>query len=165
MEPIFTETSTYKNKQYKSELFIDNNYNKIAPITQVHAICFIDEDTVIFQEFKDGTLGNLGGGFEKDEGIEDVLKRELIEEGQLELVSWKAFGYEKISRLDKPNQYDYFLRTVARVKLINKPINDPCGKSIGRVIVPYINATERLGWKRKGELLLEYAKKTYSKLT
>ncbi|MBD3329484.1 hypothetical protein GF357_03255 [Candidatus Dojkabacteria bacterium] len=161
MKPVFAEKTTYKGKDYKSELYIKNDYSEISPITQAHAVCFIDKNTLLFQQFRDGTLGNLGGGIRPSENIEQALRRELIEEGQCELLSWKTFGYERISKLSQPGLYEYFLRTAAHVKLLDKSVKDPCGKSIGRAIVPYCIAAHKLGWGKKGRLLLKYARKKY----
>lgn len=163
MKPLITEYLSYKNNDYKDELFISENYKNISPIKQVHAVCFLDKDTVVFSQKANGELGNLGGGFEKNETIEDVLKRELIEEGQLKLLSWNPFGYEKVTWLNPEEKINYFLRTVAKVELIDKPIVDPCKKSVARRIVPYDMASKSLNWGKRGELLLFYAREAYVK--
>ena len=106
-------------------------------------------------------MGNPGGGVEPNESYEETLKRELVEEAQLEMLDCRFFGYEYTINVTDNSKNAYFLRAVAKVKLIDTTINDPCGKAIGRVVVDAKDAGKILNWGEKGAILVKLATDKY----
>ena len=78
-KPIFVEEMKWKNEEYILELYDSTNFSDLNPITQVQAVCFTDDNIVLYQH-SDNYLGLPGGTPEKKESPEETLKRELDEE-------------------------------------------------------------------------------------
>lgn len=158
---LFSTPSQWKGKQYISELYQSDQPTSVSPITQAQAVCFLDPNHLVFYKNVNGFYGNPGGGIEPNESYEQTIKRELIEEAQLQLIQLHFFGYEYIIDLANPTKNAYFLRGVAKVTLIDKPIEDPCHKAIERVVVDLKDAAQTLNWGKKGELLINLAHQTF----
>ncbi len=85
---------------------------------------------------------------------------------KLKLVDWATIGFEEVFYPNKlnPKRKHCFLRIVAKVELIDEPINDPDNKSVAREIVKIEQAARKLNWGKKGkrgEKLIELAKEKY----
>lgn len=160
---LFFGEGEWKGNPYKLNVYSLDDYKELPEIDQVQAVCFLDANQVVFYKNREGWIGNPGGGIESDETIEDTIKRELVEEAQLGLLDWRTIGYESILHLDKPEEKNthYFLRAVAKVRLIDKKIDDPDGKAIERIITPLEDAVQTLNWGKKGEILVNLAKQKY----
>ncbi len=48
-----------------------------------------------------------------------------------------------------------------KVNLPDKPVQDPCGKALERIVVPVDEAIQKLNWGKKGEILVPLAVKRY----
>lgn len=93
-------------------------------VTGVVAVCFDEKDKVILMNNEP-----LGGHLEPNESIKEALKREVLEEGGMELKEWKPYGYYKIIQKENaPAEFkqrypkiSYILFYLARGKYICKP--------------------------------------------
>jgi 8-oxo-dGTP pyrophosphatase MutT (NUDIX family) len=159
MSPIFSETTQWKDKRYLVELFAAPSYEGPLPITQIQGVCFSSPDTVVFYTHKDGWHGNPGGTIDPGETPKESLRRELVEEAQLEMLSCRIIGFEKITPVSHDEPTKIFLRARCDVRLIDAPIADPCEKAVGRIEVPLAEAAKILNWGKKGEALLELAQR------
>lgn len=149
LKPIFTGREEWKGRFYVSELYGPADVSKISPITQVQAVCFIDDKHIVLNQYAYGWLGLPGGHIKKNETAEEVLRRELLEEIAAELKTSGVLGYEKIWYEDKPKEISYFLRCWAKVKLLDQKVSDPDGKSLGRVVLPINGALQKQGYGKK----------------
>jgi len=57
---------------------------------------------------------------------------------------------------ESPGNADYHLRYVAKVKLLDET-PDPDGKALHRVMVSTKDAPKKLGWGKRGEVLIRLA--------
>jgi len=160
---LFREKGKWKDSDYELELHSLDNYCDLSKVDQVQAVCFLNSNEVVFYKNIEGYLGNPGGTVEKGESIEKTIKRELIEEAQLKLIDWRTIGFEQVFYPKKleSKEKSCFLRIVAKVELMDKPIKDPDGKAIDRVVIDINKAIEKLNWGEKGEKLIELAKSKY----
>jgi len=99
------------------------NFSKIKPITQVYGACFDKKGRVLVIN----TTGNWslpGGTPEKGESFEETLKREVDEEGDVEIYELKPSGYQKVWNKEE-NKIFYQLRYFARISKVKKQTIDP----------------------------------------
>jgi 8-oxo-dGTP pyrophosphatase MutT (NUDIX family) len=164
---LYQDEGVYKGKKYIRTIYPLNDWKKLPKVDQVHAVCFLSPEEVVFYKNVKGYVGNPGGGPEGDEEPEETIRRELIEEGQLKLLDWTTIGYEQVDYVDdegKVYETSYFLRTVAKVDLIDAEVKDPDGKGVGRVVVPIEEAKETLGWGKSGDILIDLACSRFEEL-
>ncbi|MCL6501020.1 MAG: NUDIX hydrolase, partial [Candidatus Pacearchaeota archaeon] len=88
------------------------NFSRIKPVTQVYGVCFDKKGRILIVN----TAGNWclpGGTPEKSESFEETLKREALEEGDVEIYDLRPLGYQKVWSKEKSGIYQ--LRYFARV--------------------------------------------------
>lgn len=156
-QALFYDQGIWEGMKENCEVYKLDTLNELEYINQVQSVCFLDKKHIVFYKNIKGFLGNPGGSVEKDESISDTLTRELIEEAQLRLINFVTIGYEKVTYPNKELADKYFLRVASHIELIDKAINDPAGKAIGRIVVPVENAIKTLDWGKKGEVLINLA--------
>ncbi|MBU0569518.1 NUDIX domain-containing protein [Patescibacteria group bacterium] len=71
----------------------------VDKVTSVVAVCFDENEKVVL-------MGNepIGGHVESGESVEAALKRESLEEGGIELIKWKYFGYYEVKLSDTASE-------------------------------------------------------------
>lgn len=122
-------------------------------VTGVSAVCFDEKNRVVLMNNEP-----LGGHIEPNESIEEALKREVLEEGGMELSEWKPYGYYKI--IQKEGALDEFKRRYPKTAYIlfylakGRQVRKPFGKDV--ISVQKIDATELLKSRDvKHKMLLE----------
>lgn len=113
------------------------------PVKQVYGIVFSDDNRVILR-IEDGQYKLTGGKPENTETFEETLKREYIEELNVELDDVHFLGYLLIE--DNSGQYAQ-VRMIAKIKAIHDSQVDPAtGKCYGRELVPVDKVKEYLNY-------------------
>ena len=113
------------------------------PIKQVYGIVFSDDNRVILR-IEDGQYKLTGGKPESAETFEETLKREYIEELNVELEDIRYLGYLLIE--DDSDKYAQ-VRMIANIKSIHDIHVDPAtGKTYGRELVPMSKVKEYLNY-------------------
>ena len=120
------------------------------PVKQVYGIAFSADNRVILR-IEDGKYKLTGGKPEHGETFEETLKREYIEELNIELEDIHYLGYLFVE--EKSDKYAQ-VRMIAKIKNINENQIDPAtGKMYGRELVAadklkdYLNYSDYAGNK------------------
>jgi ADP-ribose pyrophosphatase YjhB (NUDIX family) len=93
-----------------------NNFNSLAPITQVYGVCF-DQNGKILVIHEPGKEWNIPGGKpEKNERPIDTLSREISEEASVIIGKSEMIGYFKVIA---PGIANYQLRFACLIKEVN----------------------------------------------
>jgi len=113
------------------------------PVKQVYGIAFSDDNRVILR-IEDGKYKLTGGKPEDTETYEETLKREYIEELNVELDDIHYLGYLLVD--DHPDRYAQ-VRMIAKIREIHGCRADPdTGKTYGRELVPADRMKEYLNY-------------------
>lgn len=113
-------------------------------VKQVYGIVFSDDFKILLR-VEDGKYKLTGGKPEKDESYEDTLKREYIEELNVELDNVSYLGYLLVEENDSLYAQ---VRMVAKIKKINDTCIDPAtGKMYGRELVDCNKVKDYLKYK------------------
>lgn len=158
---IHKEKLDWKGILHDLELYESDSVEGLNPVKQVQAISFIDDDHIVVYKHIDGYYGLSGGSVEENESFEETLKREIKEESACEVLDYGLIGYVKDVQGKPPGKEKYQLRYWAKVRLLDEPINDPCGKAISREVVNLDEATTKLKWGERGKILIELAAKKF----
>jgi len=159
-KPTYIERIEWKGIEYVLEFFKTYDFSEISPKKQSSAVCFPDNENVVLYQHVQGYIGLPGGTIEQGEAPEDALKREILEEVTCEILKFGPFGYFKTYKVEEPETTWYQLRYWAKVNCLDET-PDPDGKALHRVIVPYSEASYKLGWGERGKLLFEIAREEF----
>ncbi|MEN9604976.1 MAG: hypothetical protein RJB39_661 [Candidatus Parcubacteria bacterium] len=84
-------------------------------IKQVYGVCFVNDEIVIgYSESKD-EWSLVGGSVEKGETLEQALRREIKEESNMEILTFKPIGYQTITN-PEDGSFIYQLRYMCIVR-------------------------------------------------
>jgi len=123
--------------------------------TQVTCFAFYKGKLLLVYDGNKKSWGPAGGGIEKDETFEDCARRELVEEANVEMLSFKSIGYQKASLPNRPKEYQ--LRVFCEIQPIGKFKEDPDGDITE---IKYIDPTEYrkyFDWGDVGERIIQRA--------
>lgn len=103
------------------------NFSKLANVRQVYGICFDNSGKILIIKIKKN-WSLPGGTPEKGESYEQTLKREVDEEGDVDIKNLIPLGYNKIIVFNKnktKKEIFYQLRYIAKIARIKKQTPDP----------------------------------------
>jgi len=97
--------------------------------------------------------GPAGGGIEKNETFEECARRELVEEANVEMLSFKPIGYQKASLPNGPVEYQ--LRVFCEVKPLGDFKEDPDGDITKIRYINPKNYKKYFDWGEIGDRIIE----------
>ncbi|HEX6976848.1 MAG TPA: NUDIX hydrolase [Patescibacteria group bacterium] len=154
-----TQKANWEGEKFVIEWIKTNSVKGLSPITQVYGVCFNDKNEILIAR-KEG-MGEWiipGGHPEKDETIEETLKREMIEEADIKVKNIKVVGVQKVNPKDAPEKYYYQVRCVCLVDELLPQTPDPDnGKNWERKFVPSNQVTKHVKWGEIGEAMFKAA--------
>ncbi len=121
--------------------------------TQVVCFVFYKNKLLLVHDGKKKSWGPAGGGIEKPETFEDCARRELIEEANVEMLSFKPIGYQKASLPNKPKEYQ--LRVFCEVRPIGEFKKDPDGDITEIKYIDPKDYKQYFDWGEVGERIME----------
>jgi len=122
---------------------------------QVVCFAFFENKLLLVHDGNKKTWGPAGGGLEKPETFEDCARRELIEEANVEMLSFKPIGYQKASLPDRPAEYQ--LRVFCDVKPYGNFVEDPDGDITKIQYIDPKDYKQYFDWGKIGERIIERA--------
>ena len=162
------DTYLYKGTIVTNTWIKTSEIEKYSPITQVYGVIFDDEGNILIgRESKYGSWIIPGGHPEKGESIEETLKRELLEEVDVEIENIKPLGVQKVTFPDDSdkNKAIYQVRCIAKLKKLNPQTPDPAnGNTWEREYVLSNQITEYVKWGKTGEAMFNDAIELYFSL-
>ena len=127
-----------------------------SKVTQVYGVCFCEGQLLIGFGGHKHDWGLVGGTIEKGETYEQTLKREIREESNMEVLSYKPIGYQK-STNTSDGTYVYQLRYACTVKPFGPFVSDPDGGITEIKLIDPKEYTKYFNWGKIGERLTERA--------
>ena len=152
-------SADYKSKgqTFKFRYYELANYSKLDPklIKQVYGVCFYQDKMVIVYDGKSKTWGLVGGGPEEGESVEDTLKREILEESNMQLIRWRPIGVQEVT--DPKGNMHYELRVACKVRP-NVDSEQDSGGGITEVkLIDPQSYTQYFDWGEIGKRIVQRA--------
>lgn len=139
-----------------TDSFDDLEYKKCF---QTYAVCFYKGLLVIAKGNYGDTQkgwGIIGGRIEAGETLEQTLRREVQEESNMKILSFKPIGYQKAVNT-KDGSFNYQLRYVCTVEPIGPFVSDP-GKAIDEIkLIKPRDYKKYFDWGRIGDRIMDRA--------
>ncbi len=158
-----TSTFKWKGAVVTNTWIKTSEIGKYSPITQVYGIIFNDENEILVcRESSDSKWIIPGGHPEEGESFEETLKREVLEEVDVEISDIKPLGVFKVEFSDDPEKIIYQSRFISRLKHLHPQTPDPANNSTWeRKFVSAEKVTEYVQWGEVGEAMFGDAIKLY----
>ncbi len=122
-------------------------------IRNVVGVCFCGDKLLIAHNTK-GYWGFVGGTVEKNEQYEDTLKREVQEESNMKVVSYKAIGYQAVATQDGDI---YQLRYVCSVVPYGEFEKDPDSGIDEIKLIDPPDVKQYFDWGKIGDRIMQRA--------
>ncbi|HCC68017.1 TPA: hypothetical protein DEP90_02300 [Patescibacteria group bacterium] len=162
MTPNFIQCREFDQTERKFEIFLSKDFSSLKKITQVY--CFVvnvDKTKIMLCHHKRAGWLLPGGTTEEGESVDDTLRRELIEEGNVEIYIDKKvpFYFQRAFVKDKTGKWIFKgnqIRYVGLLKEDNIFVKDPDG---GIIAVDWFNIGElekHLQWGKTGDMIEEH---------
>lgn len=148
-----------EGRKVKLTWYVGTDFSKLKNITQVYGIIFNKKGQILLIRIKDKKWTLPGGGPEsEDKSLVDTLKREVLEEADVEIENIIPLGYQNAVFLDEPNSDHQQLRYFATIKKILPQTKDPAyGIIPKRKFVNPKNFLNYCHWGRTGKAMIEKA--------
>lgn len=123
---------------------------------QTYGVCFYKDKLIIALGYFGGngeSWGLIGGRIEKDETFEQTLRREVQEESNMKIVSFKPIGYQKVINLEDQS-FIYQLRYACIVEPLGDFESDPAGTITEIKLIDPKDYKKYFDWGQIGERLI-----------
>ncbi|EKE12673.1 MAG: NUDIX protein [uncultured bacterium] len=131
-----------------------------AKTTQAYGVCFYGDKMVIAHGGKKKNWGLVGGTIEDGETFENTLKREIIEESNMEVLEFLPIGYQEVSH---GKDYKIQLRYACKVNPLGPFVKDPAGSVTEIKLINPEDYKKYFDWGEVGERIVERALELKSK--
>ncbi len=125
-------------------------------ITQVSGIILDEKKRVMIYQEKKGNYRIPGGHPEKNETLEETLKREVLEEVNVTIENISYLGFQEVIG-DTKDSYAQ-VRMLATIKSIGEERPDPAEQeTYKRILIPLEELNDYLNWGSVGDEMTEQA--------
>lgn len=137
------------------------NLQLFKPVFQVYGICLNDDGKILV--IKDKQWQIPGGTPEANETPEETLRRELVEEAQIETDKLIPLGVQRVRYPDNPDKKQgdlfYQYRYVVFIKKINPMKSDPVtGRRYERKFISFDEIDNYVTWGNAGKEMFKSAR-------
>ncbi len=162
---MIKEIINYKGRKVKIVWNNEINFSKLRNVTQVYGIIFNKKGQILLVNIKKGNWSLPGGTPEQtDKSYEDTLKREVLEEADIEIDKIIPLGYQNSCFIDEKNSDHQQLRYLATVKKILPQTEDPAYGIISkRKFISPRDFLKYCHWGKIGEAMVKSAIKKHGK--
>jgi len=129
----------------------------------IHGVCFYENKIAIVLNGPKNTWGLVGGSIEDGESLDQAFRREIKEESNMEVLSWKPVGYQKVIDT-RDGSYVYQLRVVADVRPHGEFTKDPALRIVELKLINPKDYKQYFDWKKIGDRIMERALKLQEKI-
>src|SRR3989344_5732249 len=136
----------------------NNDFSKLKNVKQVYGVCLNRKGELLIIKTKEH-WSLPGGTPEQGETFEQTLRREVDEEGDIDIDNIIPIGYNKIEQTkDEKKEVFYQLRYVANITKLKKQTIDPAtGKIPERKFINPKDFLYYCPWGRQGEAMIKKA--------
>jgi ADP-ribose pyrophosphatase YjhB (NUDIX family) len=151
-EPFKAEPN-YLFEYQDADSFDDLEYEKCK---QTYGVCFYNGKLIVAFGYFGGvgkSWGLIGGRIEKGETFEQTLRREVQEESNMKIISFKPIGYQKVINT-KDQSFVYQLRYACIVEPIGEFESDPAGTISEIKLIDPKEYKKYFDWGQIGERII-----------
>ena len=149
-----------KGRKYQLTWIRTDSLKGYFPITQVYGVCFDKYGNILIARSKpDDSRWQISGGTpEEGESTEQTLKRELLEEVDIEVEDIRILGVQKVEELGELIKTYYQVRCVCKIQKLLPLTPDPADNVLWeRKLVPAKNISQFVRWGKTGEAMFKDA--------
>lgn len=152
----------YRGETINCDWYEVTNISELPDVEweQVYAIGNVGGKVPVVH-YADSDVRNLPGGKfdELGDTIDRVLDREMKEELNMRVLSWRVIGYQFLSNPKFGDAYQ--LRVYAELEPIGKFVSDPGGGVVGHSLVPIEELNSYIQYGDVGERIVNLVHKEY----
>lgn len=162
MEPTLSSSFVYEGQTILVDWYEVSDKQNIPNLNwqQVYAIGNLNGKVPLVTNAGSEKPHNLPGGkTEPGESIEQTLRRELIEECNMSVLSWQPLGYQILTEPDGKKVAQF--RVYAELEKIGEFVEDPAGSVTKNTLVGINEVNDMINYGDVGELMIKSAKKFF----
>jgi ADP-ribose pyrophosphatase YjhB (NUDIX family) len=163
----FTEKSNWEGQEITYTWLSTSEIKNYIPVTQVYGVCINEDGKILI--IKDKCWQIPGGTPENGETAEETLRRELVEEVQVEVEKLIPLGVQEVKYPNNPNKEQgelfYQYRYLAIITKLNPTAPDPAtGREYERKFVSFDEIDEYVKWGGVGTEMFKDARVVFQEM-
>lgn len=163
-KPDLQSSFIFRGETIDVDWYDVNNLDELPDVKweQVYAVGHVGGKVPVVH-YAESEVRNLPGGKFDEPGdtIYRVLHREMKEELNMRMLSWRPIGYQFLSNKKFGNAYQ--LRAYVKLQPIGEFVSDPGGGVIGHSLVPIEDLNSYIMYGEVGERIVQLVKNEFNK--